>query len=379
MSISSNSQTDGTSSTTAPHGGKRIRAKQSRIQRFVFTLPNYTEDEYNWLVCCENWPRPPKWVIIGKEICPKTNTPHLQGACSLTQQIAFSTLKQWPGFTRAHIEAMKGTVQDSVDYCSKEDKTPFEYGDRPKVGGKASYLVSAITALEAGRTVRELAVEGGHGEAIIRNYQGLTHYRSLRRPHRDPKRPPVVIWINGPTGTGKTRFAYDFARNLYGADGTYICNTSNLQWFDGHDGQPAAIFDDFRAKGVPFHYLLRICDRYPLDVPYKGGFSRWCPELIIFTSPKDVDNTFYERGQHIPEDIRQLKRRITLCIQLPEEEAETINLLGKSLQPTFRVHELLPTDGLEQNTVPAVQLVPVLPNNNLGSPRSSGEWDDEQL
>lgn len=48
----------------------------ARIRNFVFTLNNYTEEEYNWFLHSHG---NPTWFIVGKEICPTTNTPHLQG------------------------------------------------------------------------------------------------------------------------------------------------------------------------------------------------------------------------------------------------------------------------------------------------------------
>lgn len=52
---------------------------QNRLQRFVFTLNNYSEGEVAWLKNVTDWPKQPKWLIFGKEICPTTGTPHLQG------------------------------------------------------------------------------------------------------------------------------------------------------------------------------------------------------------------------------------------------------------------------------------------------------------
>ena len=62
---------------------------------------------------------------------------------------------------------------------------------------------------------------------------------------------------------------------------------SKLQWFDNFIGQHTAIFDDFRIRGVSFNYLLRILDRYPIDVPVKGGFTYWNPREIVITCPLD--------------------------------------------------------------------------------------------
>jgi len=72
------------SSSSAPSrndgkGSAIRRNKQLRLQRFVFTLPNYTEEELSWFKNPQDWPRVPKWLICGREVCPSTSTPHLQG------------------------------------------------------------------------------------------------------------------------------------------------------------------------------------------------------------------------------------------------------------------------------------------------------------
>jgi len=71
---------DSHTSNSAGHtGGARRRNAQQRLQRFVFTVPNWTDAELSWLKDTTSWPRIPKWVVIGKETCPTTGTPHLQG------------------------------------------------------------------------------------------------------------------------------------------------------------------------------------------------------------------------------------------------------------------------------------------------------------
>jgi len=59
--------------------GSVTARSQNRLQRFVFTLNNYSEGEVAWLKNVSDWPKQPKWLIFGKEICPTTGTPHLQG------------------------------------------------------------------------------------------------------------------------------------------------------------------------------------------------------------------------------------------------------------------------------------------------------------
>ena len=138
----------------------------------------------------------------------------------------------------------------------------------------------------------------------IEGFEALFRFDSQNKP----KVKPFVIWFAGPTGCGKTRTAYEEAI----ARGTvWISPASKMEWFDGYDGHDTAIFDDFRASGNRFSYILRIIDRYPMDVPVKGGFVYWNPKYIVFTCPRTPSEEFVNRetGEHY-EDLNQMLRRI---------------------------------------------------------------------
>ena len=123
----------------------------------------------------------------------------------------------------------------------------------------------------------------------------------------------TVKWFYGETGTGKTRTAFEEATAHAEGDisKVWISHTTD-QWYDGYCGQPCVILDDIRAATWKFAELLRILDRYPIDVPVKGGFRRWTPTHIWITAPTRPRELYrnYQTGE--PYDgIEQLERRIT--------------------------------------------------------------------
>ena len=293
-----------------------------RLSRFVFTLNNYTLEEYTALTT--RMATNCKWCVIGKEV-GEEGTPHLQGAAVLLKQTAFTTVKAFAGMTRAHIEQMRGTPQDSMVYCTKEDKAAFVYGSLPEPG-KRNDLVQACLSLQNGSTMRDLALECG--SVVVKYHKGLSTFKSLIQPTRDVSDPPTVYWLYGETGTGKTKRAWEFATSLFG-DSVWTSH-DELKWFDGYDGQDAVIIDDFRSKNVSFSFLLRLLDRYQLKVPVKGAYVNWSPKLILITTPHDVDTTFAKRAEHIPEDLLQLKRRITARFYFPDQADAFSDLLRTS-------------------------------------------------
>lgn len=283
-----------------------------RLRNFCFTLNNWTQEEYNQICSTEC-----QWMIVAKETAPDTGTPHLQGAVVLGAQKAQSTVKKWPGWQRAHLEKMIGTPLQSITYCSKQDPDPFVKGSLPQPG-KRNDIHSAVEKIMEGATLSELAQSMEGAVSIVKYSRGLTFLRSLTSKVRTS--PPQVYWLYGSTGTGKTRYSYDFAKDYYNFD--IWTSSRGIQWFDGYEGQKVALIDDFRSKhtsgpGGGFAFLLQLLDRYPLRVPVKGGFVNWSPEVIFITTPDAPDVTFASRGQHLPEDLAQLHRRITATYLFP--------------------------------------------------------------
>ena len=304
------------SSVTTRNQRSESTSSQTRLRRFVFTLNNYTLDEYNWLTT--TWAGQVTWLVIGKETS-STGTQHLQGACVIGKQMAFSTLKKLPGFARSHIEPMYGTPQCSLVYCTKEDKNAFLSGEIP-MQGKRNDLLPTIERLQKGESLRDIATDGDGALALLKYSRGMTFLRSIYLKQRSQQ--PFVLWLSGKTGVGKTKLAFELS-SLFASD---ICDdiwisSGGLQWFDGYDGQSIAIFDDFRAKHAKdFSFLLRITDRYPIRVPYKGGFVQWIPKLIIFTCPKSPEITFSTRADHRPEDVNQFLRRLSHKCNFDEDD-----------------------------------------------------------
>lgn len=97
---------------------------------FCFTLNNPSDDDIDGLIQLDF-----KYLIFGFETA-KTGTHHLQGYIQYYQPITFTTARLNIPF--AHIEIAKGTPQQNIDYCSKENVW-FEYGVKPTQGGKVTY------------------------------------------------------------------------------------------------------------------------------------------------------------------------------------------------------------------------------------------------
>uniref|UniRef100_UPI0040481752 hypothetical protein n=1 Tax=Polaribacter sp. TaxID=1920175 RepID=UPI0040481752 len=255
----------------------------SKYRGYAFTINNYTDEDVA-LSKALNY----TYIILGNEKGDE-GTPHIQGFVYFKSPISFSSIKK--KLPRAHIEITKGTVQQNIEYCSKQEVL-FTDGTPPQVQGKRNDLES----------VKQAVMEQQSMEHIIlnypANYQTIKYAETIQKYLEKPRtEKPTVEWYYGKTGTGKTRTAFEKLPNAYFKDGT--------KWWNGYDQHENVIIDDFRPQQILFQELLRLLDRYPHQVETKGGSRQFRATHIIITSPLHPKDTFMTN-----ENIEQLIRRI---------------------------------------------------------------------
>lgn len=243
----------------------RIRSK-----RWCVTLNNYTEEEEAMLQSLVSG-KFVSFVVYGREV-GQEGTPHLQMYLETSGKMSLSSMKKIPGLSRAHLEKANGSLEQNRAYCTKEDREPFVEGI-PMKQGKRSDLVEIQDLLDSGVTCDEIA--DSHFSKWVVYRKSFIAYAARSIPDRSWKTHVSVLW--GTTGTGKTRFVHDQIM-----DSTFW-QPGDYKWFDGYNGQDIVLFDDYRGE-YDLPMLLRLLDRYPLSLPVKGGFTKWCPKKIYITS-----------------------------------------------------------------------------------------------
>lgn len=262
---------------------------------WVYTLNNYTEQDVTFLKGLEC-----KHHVFGYEVGDE-GTPHLQGYINFNRTYRLTGLKKLN--TRIHWEPAKAD-EAAINYCKKSGNF-FEIDNRKQ--GKRSDLSAALDVLKESGLKR---MRDEYPEVYVKYPRGINdmavHYMQRDKPV------PIVEWIWGPTGSGKTRRVVEAEEDLWISPG-------ELKWFDGYTNQKAALFDDFRANHCSFNYLLRLLDRYPLKVPIKGGFVDFVPERIYVTSCKPPDKIYNPDNFDNEEKVEQLLRRIHKVTTLESE------------------------------------------------------------
>lgn len=263
-----------------------------RGKYWCFTVNNYTETEYQQLTYCVDSNSDVSYIIFGKET-GDTGTKHLQGYIELVNKLRLGGVKLIAGLGRAHLETRKGTQQQAIEYCEKDGEIFTDGNPAKSSQGKRKDLESIKELLDDGKTQLDIATE--YFPTWCRNRKSFLAYNNLRakRVARDVR----VMVLHGDAGTGKTRIIFENEPELY------IAPSDKLQWFDGYEGEPAILIDDYRGE-ADSSFLLRFMDRYPIQLPVKGGYVSMSAVRIYFTS--NVEPVAWQTNI----DVAPLLRRI---------------------------------------------------------------------
>ncbi len=270
------------------NGGKAIR---SRGWCFTAYEPNL---EDRWLTDVA-----PTYWCYGDEVCPSTKRRHWQGYLHFGQAKTMAAVKsKCP--KGIHFEARKGTCDQAIKYCEK-DGVFKEDGDRPAGQGNRTDIRAMYEAAKQGSVDHDLM------DAYTTTYAKYPKFVSqlIARftPARTWQTQVYVYW--GPTGTGKSRFAFD-----HGASPVYIDKSG---FAHGYNNQKRIVFDDFKDDTLSRERFLQLMDRYPCFINVKGGSMNWNPEVVYITSNYDPAN-WYGGNAAVQRRITKIRHFATISI-----------------------------------------------------------------
>ena len=290
-------------------------APQSR--RYCGTI-HFPTDHTQWADAahCINTDPFTRFFICQPEQCPDTGKLHVQFYVEFLAPKSMSAAKAIVGQSKAspHIEVCKGTQQQNIDYVTKDESNVREeypelnlrFGTPAKAGNRSDIHDIGDDLISGKRSLARIVQENpGMYIKYAANLERLQ--QRLSRPRKlSPKK---VLWFHGPTGTGKTKTAFEITMS----QNPYIWGPSNGKWWDGYqidgtyDSSVPVIMDEFRGD-LKMGYMLQLLDAYPMKVEFKGGMCQFVADTVIITSPKHPQDIYQDQTG---DRIGQFLRRIT--------------------------------------------------------------------
>lgn len=249
-----------------------------------------------------------------KEITPSTLKPHYQVYFELDKSVRMAGAKKELGCNEAHMEIARGTLEHNLKYCSKlETRDPaginFSIGDLKDSKAKIGSTEAAEMIMK--RKLPDLLKQDPgwclHNAGKIHKFRDIMN-ECVSYPDF---RPVTCIFIQGPSGIGKTGAVYA----MYGHNQIITMNKGGTQWWLDERYDPEVhhvlLIDELGEDEMPLTLANNICDNYPTLLPVKGGHKTMNWNIVIFTSNNKFNACF-------PKDYQfgALRRRFSIILEI---------------------------------------------------------------
>nr|UOF77166.1 rep protein [Cressdnaviricota sp.] len=280
--------------------------------------------------------------LVFQEEEGEEKTKHYQGYCEFKKPERLSSIQKFHATLRPHWEKRRGSRDQARAYAMKEETRvdgPWEAGDKPwscKGQGKRTDLHAVCDRIKEGATDADLWDE--FPSTTLRYLKLISNARNIRKPTRVEDLSVVLLF--GKPGTGKTRAFWDLCE-----DGWEVPTCRQGIWWTGYQGEKNVLIDDYDG-GMALKNLLKILDRYPINLETKGGHVWWCPDLICITTNVHPWG-WYDYAERT-DSYAALKRRFHKVVEFTEDgrqEILDVEDFFENLKPTHTRFDKTHFDG----------------------------------
>ena len=271
--------------------------KSLRMRNYCFTFyPDVTDDrfeEMNNIVTSNIY----SYCIFGLEVCPETKKDHFQGYMEFNKKTTISSLKKI--FPTTKFLERRGTQNQAIDYCKKEQGEIFEFGEKKEQGVRNDL-----------NDIKELLDTGGSLKDVAENHFG-SFLRYKFEKYIDVKK----TFVHKPTsdeciGTSIQYREIDIYNEYDVLDEfPYACHIETLYELDRYDGEEVIvirpcipdrnIIEKWR-RGIPHvikhgYEIRKIMPRILVICIYVKENKQKCPEVTRGnTESPSLDSMWFE-------------------------------------------------------------------------------------
>lgn len=269
-----------------------------RHRGWVFTINNYNQADIDIVKTVEC-----KGMKAGLEV-GDSGTPHIQGAVYFENGISLETVRKRIS-TRGHFEPMRGSWADQ-DYCLKDEQVIRNDGEGPEQGKRADI-----------EEFREAVDNGLTEEQAYQEHPGvMAKYPRFYGGYKDAKNRKMYRtwmtkckWYWGGTNVGKSHRIFQPFIDSDSMDTVYQHEAADKGWWDGYEGQPIVIMNEFRGE-INYQELLTLIDKWPKKVSRRGREpTPFLAKEILISSPMPPEKVYWRQNEK-DDSIQQLLRRV---------------------------------------------------------------------
>lgn len=253
----------------------------------------------------------------------ETGLHHFQGYLELDRAQRITYVKKFDGFEGAHLEPRRGSRDEARAYAMKVDdptyvEGPWEYGvwDTHEPGKRTDVKEMYDWIKENSATPYE--VMDKFPELYCKYPRAIKDFCTAHMAKKQRTTKSKVTLIIGPPNVGKSYYCKDKYPDAF-----WLTPSKDRVWWDGYDKQEVVILDEFNYGWLPFDFLKRLLDAYPITVEVKGDTRSMVAKEIVITCNKDPRVWYKDHDKF--DDVALLRRIDKFIVMKARDEQEVFD------------------------------------------------------